>query len=155
MRVPWNYDFTQLAYDGLFISNGPGNPDFAEETVEHLRKAITQDKPICGICMGNQLLSKAAGASVYKLKYGHRSQNQPVMRIGSTQCYVTSQNHGFAVDTATLSPDWEPLFVNMNDNTNEGIRHKSKPFFSAQFHPEACGGPTDTEFIFDDFIKLL
>ena len=155
VRVPWNYDFSQLKYDGLFISNGPGNPDFAEETVANLRRAITQDKPICGICMGNQLLSKAAGARVYKLKYGHRSQNQPVMKIGTTQCYVTSQNHGFAVDTATLGNDWEPLFINMNDNTNEGIRHKSKPFFSAQFHPEACGGPTDTEFIFDDFIKLL
>lgn len=155
VRVPWNYDFSQLEYDGLFISNGPGNPDFAEETVEHLRQAICQDKPICGICMGNQLLSKAAGAKVYKLKYGHRSQNQPVMRVGSTQCFVTSQNHGFAVDTETLGADWEPLFVNMNDNTNEGIRHKNKPFFSAQFHPEACGGPTDTEFIFDDFIKLL
>lgn len=155
VRVPWNYDFSQLKYDGLFISNGPGNPDFAEETVANLRRAITQDKPICGICMGNQLLSKAAGARVYKLKYGHRSQNQPVMKIGTTQCYVTSQNHGFAVDTATLGNDWEPLFINMNDNTNEGIRHKNKPFFSAQFHPEACGGPTDTEFIFDDFIKLL
>lgn len=155
VRVPWNYDFNQLVYDGLFISNGPGNPDFAEETVENLRRAIEQDKPICGICMGNQLLSKAAGAKVYKLKYGHRSQNQPVMKIGTTQCFVTSQNHGFAVDAGTLSNDWEPLFVNMNDETNEGIRHRSKPFFSAQFHPEACGGPTDTEFIFDDFIKLL
>lgn len=155
VRVPWNYDFTQLVYDGLFISNGPGNPDFAEETVENLRRAIEQDKPICGICMGNQLLSKAAGAKVYKLKYGHRSQNQPVMKIGTTQCFVTSQNHGFAVDTTTLGSDWEPLFVNMNDETNEGIKHRSKPFFSAQFHPEACGGPTDTEFIFDDFIKLL
>lgn len=155
VRVPWNYDFTQLNYDGLFISNGPGNPDFAEETVEHLRRAIEQDKPICGICMGNQLLSKAAGAKVYKLKYGHRSQNQPVMKIGTTQCFVTSQNHGFAVDAGTLGNDWEPLFVNMNDETNEGIKHRSKPFFSAQFHPEACGGPTDTEFIFDDFIKLL
>ncbi len=155
VRVPWNYDFTQLVYDGLFISNGPGNPDFAEETVANLRKAIMQDKPICGICMGNQLLSKAAGAKIYKLKYGHRSQNQPVMKIGTTNCYITSQNHGFAVDTETLGEDWEPLFINMNDNTNEGIKHKSKPFFSAQFHPEACGGPTDTEFIFDDFIKLL
>lgn len=155
VRVPWNYDFNQLVYDGLFISNGPGNPDFAEETVENLRRAIEQDKPICGICMGNQLLSKAAGAKVYKLKYGHRSQNQPVMKIGTTQCFVTSQNHGFAVDAGTLGNDWEPLFVNMNDETNEGIKHRSKPFFSAQFHPEACGGPTDTEFIFDDFIKLL
>lgn len=155
IRVPWDYDFNTIEYDGLFISNGPGNPDFAETTVEHLRRAIEGDKPICGICMGNQLLSKAAGARVYKLKYGHRSHNQPVREVGTDHCYITSQNHGFAVDDRTLGADWEPLFVNMNDNTNEGIRHKTKPFFSAQFHPEACGGPTDTDFIFDKFIKLL
>lgn len=153
--VPWDYDFNRLEYDGLFISNGPGNPDFAEKTVENIRVAMQGDKPICGICMGNQLLSKAAGATVYKLKYGHRSHNQPVRLAGTERCYITSQNHGFAVDTSTLSDDWEPLFVNMNDGTNEGIRHKSKPFFSAQFHPEASSGPKDTEFIFDDFVKLL
>ena len=105
--------------------------------------------------MGNQLLAKAAGAKTYKLKYGHRSQNQPVREVGTNKCFVTSQNHGFAVDGSTLPDDWEPLFVNMNDNTNEGIRHRTKPFFSAQFHPEACGGPLDTDFIFDDFVKLL
>lgn len=153
--VPWDYDFNQLDYDGLFISNGPGNPDFAEKTVENIKKAIEGDKPICGICMGNQLLSKAAGAKIYKLKYGHRSHNQPVIKKGTNQCYITSQNHGFAVDESTLSKDWEPLFINMNDGTNEGIRHKSKPFFSAQFHPEASSGPKDTEFIFDDFIAML
>ena len=155
VRVPWNYDFSTIDYDGLFISNGPGNPDFAEETVVNLRKAIEGNKPICGICMGNQLLSKAAGASVYKLKYGHRSHNQPVREVGGNRCFITSQNHGFAVDNRTLGEDWEPLFINMNDGTNEGIRHKTKPFFSAQFHPEACSGPTDTEFIFDKFIELL
>ena len=155
VRVPWNYDFSTIDYDGLFISNGPGNPDFAEETVVNLRKAIEGNKPICGICMGNQLLSKAAGASVYKLKYGHRSHNQPVREAGTNRCFITSQNHGFAVDNRTLGEDWEPLFINMNDGTNEGIRHKTKPFFSAQFHPEACSGPTDTEFIFDKFIELL
>ena len=100
---------------------------------------------ICGICMGNQLLAKAAGASTFKLKYGHRSHNQPVRRLGSEKCFVTSQNHGFAVDSDTLPEGWEPLFVNMNDGTNEGIRHKSLPFFSAQFHPEASSGPRDTE----------
>ena len=105
--------------------------------------------------MGNQLLAKAAGASTYKLKYGHRSHNQPVRRLGTDRCYVTSQNHGFAVDTDTLPDSWEALFVNMNDNTNEGIRHKTLPFFSAQFHPEASSGPRDTEFLFDDFIALL
>lgn len=155
VRVPWDYDFTTIPYDGLFISNGPGNPDMAEATVENLRKAMALDKPICGICMGNQLLAKAAGAKIFKLKYGHRSHNQPVRRAGTDQCFITSQNHGFAVDDTTLPADWEPLFINMNDNTNEGIRHKTKPFFSAQFHPEASSGPKDTEFFFDEFIRKM
>ena len=155
VMVPWNYDFTTIPYDGLFISNGPGNPDFAEETVRNIRKAMEIGKPICGICMGNQLLAKAAGAKTYKLKYGHRSHNQPVRMLGTERCFITSQNHGFAVDNETLPADWEPLFVNMNDGTNEGIRHKSRPFFSAQFHPEASSGPRDTEFIFDRFIEML
>ncbi len=155
VRVPWDYDFTTIPYDGLFISNGPGNPDFAEATVQHIRKAMDLGKPICGICMGNQLLAKAAGAKTYKLKYGHRGHNQPVLRVGTDTCYVTSQNHGFAVDQDTLPEGWEPLFVNMNDGTNEGIRHVSKPFFSAQFHPEASSGPKDTEFLFDEFISML
>ncbi|MDE5719948.1 MAG: gamma-glutamyl-gamma-aminobutyrate hydrolase family protein, partial [Paramuribaculum sp.] len=153
--VPWDYDFNTIDYDGLFISNGPGNPDMAQTTVDNIRKAMTTGKPICGICMGNQLLSKAAGASIYKLKYGHRSHNQPVKRVGTDKCFVTSQNHGFAVDSDTLPEEWETLFVNMNDGTNEGIRHKTKPFFSAQFHPEASSGPKDTEFLFDEFISLL
>ncbi len=154
-RVPWDYDFNTLEHDGIFVANGPGNPDFAEATVQHLRQALQGSKPICGICMGNQLLSKAAGAKVYKLRYGHRSQNQPVREVGTNRCFITSQNHGFAVDTATLGADWEPYFVNMNDGTNEGIRHKSKPFFSTQFHPEACGGPTDTLWVFDKFVQSL
>ena len=155
VRVPWNYDFTGIDYDGLFISNGPGDPDMVEATVANIRKAIEIGKPICGICMGNQLLAKAAGAKTFKLKYGHRSHNQPVRKVGTTQCYITSQNHGFAVDNETLPADWEPLFINMNDGTNEGVRHKTKPFFSAQFHPEACSGPLDTDFIFDDFVNML
>ena len=155
VMVPWDYDFTTIPYDGLFISNGPGNPDMAAKTVENIRKAMAIGKPICGICMGNQLLAKAAGASTYKLKYGHRSHNQPVRRVGTDLCYVTSQNPGFAVDQETLPSDWEPLFVNMNDGTNEGIRHKTLPFFSAQFHPEASSGPKDTEFLFDEFIAML
>ncbi len=155
IRVPWNYDFTKLEYDGLFISNGPGNPDLCGEAVENIKKALNDTKPIFGICMGNQLLSKAGGASTFKLKYGHRSHNQPVRMVGTNRCFITSQNHGYAVDNSTLGADWEPLFINMNDGTNEGIRHKSKPFFSAQFHPEASSGPTDTEFLFDDFIKML
>ena len=155
IRVPWNYDFSTIEYDGLFISNGPGDPNHCVEAVINIQKAIEKEKPIFGICMGNQLLSKAAGASIFKLKYGHRSHNQPVRMFGTNRCYITSQNHGFAVDDSTLGSDWEPLFINMNDGTNEGIKHKSKPFFSCQFHPEASSGPTDTEFLFDDFIKLL
>ncbi len=155
IRVPWDYDFSTIDYDGLFISNGPGDPNMCETTVSHIRKALEGTKPICGICMGNQLLAKAGGAKIFKLKYGHRSHNQPVRQIGTNRCFITSQNHGFAVDNGTLGADWEPLFVNMNDGTNEGIRHRSKPFFSAQFHPEACSGPVDTEFLFDDFVKLL
>ena len=155
IRVPWNYDFTALDYDGLFISNGPGNPAFCKETEAHIRKAMEGEKPIFGICMGNQLLARSGGAETYKLKYGHRSHNQPVRMVGSNRCFITSQNHGFAVDDRTLGPDWEPWFVNMNDGTNEGIRHKSKPFFSVQFHPEASSGPTDTEFLFDEFISKL
>ncbi|MBD8388543.1 glutamine-hydrolyzing carbamoyl-phosphate synthase small subunit [Dysgonomonas sp. BGC7] len=155
IRVPWNYDFNQLEWDGLFISNGPGNPDFCDETVKNIRKAMEGDKPICGICMGNQLLSKAGGATIYKLKYGHRSHNQPVKMVDSPKCFITSQNHGFAVANASLGADWEPLFINLNDGTNEGIKHKTKPFFSAQFHPEAASGPTDTGFLFDYFVEKL
>ena len=155
VRVPWNHDFSTIPYDGLFISNGPGNPDFAEETVANIRKAMETGKPICGICMGNQLLAKAAGAKTYKLKYGHRSHNQPVRLEGTNTCYVTSQNHGYAVDQDTLPADWEPMFTNMNDGTNEGIRHKTKPYFSAQFHPEASSGPKDTEFLFDEFVNMI
>ena len=155
VRVPWNYDFNGLDYDGLFLSNGPGDPDTCEAAVRNIREALQGDRPICGICMGNQLLAKAGGATIYKLKYGHRSHNQPVRMVGTERCFITSQNHGYAVDEKTLGSDWEPLFVNMNDGTNEGIRHRTKPFFSSQFHPEACGGPLDTDFIFDKFTALL
>ena len=156
IRVPWDYDFNGLDFDGLFISNGPGDPDTCDAAVQNIRRAMQKEKlPIFGICMGNQLLSKAGGAKIYKLKYGHRSHNQPVRQVGTTRCFITSQNHGYAVDNNTLGADWEPLFVNMNDGSNEGIRHKRNPWFSAQFHPEACSGPTDTEFLFDEFVKLL
>ena len=156
IRVPWNYDYTNMEFDGLFLANGPGDPDTCQEAVDIIRKQINASrKPICGICMGNQLLAKASGATIYKLKYGHRSHNQPVRLVGTNQCYITSQNHGYAVDAATLGQDWEELFVNMNDGSNEGIRHKSNPWFSSQFHPEACSGPVDTEFMFDKFIDAL
>ncbi len=156
IRVPWNYDYTEMEFDGLFLANGPGDPDMCEEAVNIIRKQISESrKPICGICMGNQLLAKVGGATIYKLKYGHRSHNQPVRQVGTNKCYVTSQNHGYAVDAKTLEADWEELFVNMNDGSNEGIRHKTNPWFSSQFHPEACSGPVDTSFIFDKFIDTL
>ena len=156
IRVPWNYDFNELQFDGLFISNGPGDPDTCDAAVQNIRKAMQNPElPIFGICMGNQLLSKAGGAKIYKLKYGHRSHNQPVRMVGTERCFITSQNHGYAVDNNTLGSDWEPLFINMNDGSNEGIRHKTNPWFSAQFHPEAASGPTDTEFLFDMFVKSL
>ncbi len=155
IRVPWDYDFSNEEFDGLFISNGPGDPAMCDATVEHINSVMSSEKPIMGICLGNQLLARAAGADTYKLKFGHRSHNQPVLLEGSNKCYITSQNHGFAVQTESLSADWEPLFTNVNDNTNEGIRHKTLPFFSTQFHPEASSGPTDTEFLFDEFIKNI
>lgn len=155
IRVPWDYDFTTEDYDGIMLSNGPGNPETCVKTVEHIAKALKQDKPIFGICLGNQLLGLAAGGGTHKLKYGHRSHNQPVRQLGTKKCYITSQNHGFVLDTDTLNKDWEPAFVNVNDDTNEGIKHKTKPFFSTQFHPEASSGPTDTEFLFDVFIDSI
>jgi len=155
VRVPWDYDFTTLEYDGLFLTNGPGDPTMCDITIKHLKKAIKQEKPIMGICLGNQLLGLAAGCSTYKLKYGHRSHNQPVLMSGTNRCFITSQNHGYAIDQDSMPADWETLFYNVNDNTNEGIRHKTKPFFSTQFHPEASSGPVDTEFLFDDFISNI
>jgi carbamoyl-phosphate synthase small subunit len=156
IRVPWNYDYTSMEFDGLFLANGPGDPDTCSAAVDIIRKQMNMSrKPICGICMGNQLLGKAGGATIYKLKYGHRSHNQPVRLAGTDKCYITSQNHGYAVDASTLNSDWEELFVNMNDGSNEGIRHKTNPWFSSQFHPEACSGPVDTEFMFDKFVATL
>ena len=155
IRVPWDHDISKEEYDGLFISNGPGDPKQCGTTVESLAKAYREDTPIFGICLGNQLMALAAGADTYKLKYGHRSHNQPVLEVGTDKSYITSQNHGFAIDNNTLSGDWVPLFVNLNDDTNEGMKHTSKPFFSTQFHPEASGGPTDTAYLFDLFIDQI
>jgi carbamoyl-phosphate synthase small subunit len=155
IRVPWDYDYHQEEYDGLFLSNGPGDPKMCIATIENLKISLDGDIPVFGICLGNQLMALASGADTYKLKYGHRSHNQPVLQVGTNKAYITSQNHGFAVENKTLGNDWEPYFININDNTNEGMIHKRKPFFSTQFHPEASGGPTDTDFLFDVFIENI
>lgn len=155
VRVPWGDDLSGLEFDGLMVSNGPGDPGLVDKAVETVRAALAKDIPTFGVCMGNQLLSRAIGASTYKLKYGHRGQNQPVIEVGTSQCYVTSQNHGFAVDTKSLPKDWRGWFENLNDGTNEGVRHSWKPFRSVQFHPEASPGPTDTAFLFDDFVRMM
>ena len=165
IRVPWNYDFTGIEYDGLFLSNGPGNPEQCRQAVDILRKVLAEGmkareegrpvKPIMGICLGNQLLGIAAGARVYKLKYGHRGHNQPVRLNGTTECFITSQNHGYAIANDSLPEGWKPLLVNMNDGSNEGMEHEYMPWFSVQFHPEANGGPLDTEVLFDRFASLM
>lgn len=157
IRVPWNYDFwnSKYKFDGLFISNGPGNPEALKETHALVKKALDKKLPTFGICLGIQIMAIAAGAKTYKLKFGHRSQNQPVIDLTTKRCYLTSQNHGFAVNYKTLPKDWSVWMENVNDHTVEGIRHKKLPFMAVQFHPEAMPGPTDTAFLFDDFVKML
>lgn len=170
LRTPWNYDFIATNeinnIDGIFLSNGPGDPATLTKLHEIIRKAMktktTKGKPlpIFGICLGNQILAIAAGAKTYKLPFGHRAQNQPVIDIDPASqhynhCYITSQNHGYAIDEKTLPNHWIPWLKNLNDNSNEGIRHTQLPFFSCQFHPEATPGPTDTQHFFDQFTALL
>lgn len=154
--VPWDYDYTTEEYDGLFISNGPGDPEVMTETVQRLQKTLAEAKtPVFGICLGHQLMARAAGATTKKMKFGNRGHNIPCTSTISGRCYITSQNHGFAVDSETLTPGWKELFVNANDQSNEGIYHESKPFFSVQFHPESTPGPRDTEFLFEVFIDSV
>lgn len=157
--MPWDYNFPELAgkeYDGLFISNGPGDPAVMQETVKHIKQTMDEARvPIFGICLGHQLLARAAGADTVKMKFGNRGHNIPCTNMLSGKCYITSQNHGFAVNADTLPKDWSELFVNANDHSNEGIRHTSRPYFSVQFHPESAPGPRDTEFLFDVFIGTI
>jgi len=153
--VPWDYDVNQEDWDGLFYSNGPGDPSMAGATVEHLRTALQGDAPIFGICMGHQLISLAAGATTSKMSFGNRGQNIPTVNLEDSRCYITPQNHGYAVDADSFPPGWKPLFTNTNDGSNEGCRHETKPFMSVQFHPEANGGPQDTQFLFDAFLNQV
>lgn len=157
IRAPWNCSWEEYLpeVDGIFLANGPGDPAKATELIERVKKLIEQDKPLFGICLGHQILSLAAGARTKKMKFGHRSLNQPVQDLFTRKAYITSQNHGYVVDDSTLSDDWVPWFVNLNDQSNEGIRHRFKPFYSVQFHPEASPGPRDTAYLFDDYLQLV
>lgn len=156
-RVPWDYDFIEEGhkFDGIFISNGPGDPEMLTPLHNTLRKAMKLKKPMFGICLGTQVMAIAAGAKTYKLKFGHRSQNQPCVDQETGHCYITSQNHGFAIDEKSLNKNWKVWLRNANDNTVEGIKHRSLPYYSCQFHPEAMPGPTDTMHFFDEFVKML
>jgi len=157
IRAPWHAALAPLAKQshGIVIGNGPGDPKDLGPLIAQVRGLLADGtKPILGVCLGNQILALAAGGDTYKLPYGHRSVNQPVQDLLTRRCYITSQNHGYAVRDESLPPDWEPWFVNANDGTNEGIRSRSQPYASVQFHPEAHPGPTDTGFLFDDFLRL-
>jgi len=159
IRSPWNADWEKFLpeVDGIFFTNGPGDPMDATGLIERIRHLIDMDLniPIFGICLGHQLLALAAGAKTIKMKYGHRSVNQPVRDLKTKKCYVTSQNHGYVVEAESISKEWEPWFININDGTNEGIRHKTKPISSVQFHPEANPGPNDTNYLFDEYIHKV
>lgn len=155
VKVPWNFDVTSLDIDGVLFSNGPGDPKDCAATIATACRVIEAGLPTMGICLGNQILALAVGAETYKLKFGHRGQNQPCVVAGSQRCYITSQNHGYAVDVATLPDGLEPWFTNLNDGTNEGLRHATKPIMGVQFHPEAMPGPVDTAFLFDEFVAMM
>lgn len=155
LRVPWDYDLERADGDAILVSNGPGDPQRAEATIAELRRAMSGLRPIFGICLGNQLVGRAIGCSTYKLRFGHRSQNQPCLEVGTKRCYITSQNHGFALDAENLPDDWAESFINANDGTNEGIRHRTKKISTVQFHPEAMPGPCDSAFLFDRFLESI
>ena len=154
-RVPFDYDYSNEEYDGIFLSNGPGDPKLCQTTVAVLKKAMKKNKPIFGICLGTKLMALAIDADTYKLNYGHRGQNQPCQEVKTKRAFLTSQNHGYAINEKTLAKDWHVSFINLNDGTVAGIQHNSKPWFSVQFHPEASAGPHDTHFLFSEFYNLL
>jgi len=157
IRVPWNYDFTGLDFDGLLISNGPGNPNMLSEAIKNIQAFLKSEtiKPCMGICLGNQLLAKAIGAEINKMGYGHHSTNQPVRRVGTNSCYITNQNHGYVVNAKTLPSDWSEMYINMNDGSNEGIKHNNNPWFAVQFHPESCNNPVKADALYDEFVNSL
>lgn len=155
LRVRWNYDWSEEHADGVVLSNGPGDPKMCPEAIDIIRRGLGRDLPIMGICLGHQLLALAVGADTFKLKFGHRGQNQPCVQVGTKRCFITSQNHGFSVNEETLPSEWRPWFFNANDGTNEGIRHRDRPVYSVQFHPEANPGPVDTHFLLDSFIEVV
>jgi carbamoyl-phosphate synthase small subunit len=155
IRVPWNYSISDEKFDGILISNGPGDPKMCQSTINEISKAFEKNIPCFGICLGNQIMALAAGADTVKMKYGHRSQNQPVMDLTNKKCYITTQNHGFVVKQDSIPKSWKSYFKNLNDDTIEGLVHKSRRFFSVQFHPEAYPGPTDTAYLFDKFVENL
>lgn len=155
--VPWDHPLNPKDFDGLFLSNGPGDPVMCEKTIKNIQNVLAspQVKPVFGICLGHQLLATAVGCKTYKMKYGNRGHNLPALHHGTNRCFMTSQNHGFAVDALSIPKDWEALFTNLNDNSNEGIIHKEKPLFSVQFHPEHNAGPEDLELLFDLFLETV
>lgn len=157
IRLPFDQDPFELneKFDGIFFSNGPGDPATMTETIEIARKALTKNKPIFGICLGNQILALAAGGKTKKMKYGHRGVNQPVQDLETQRCLITTQNHGYEVDESALPADFRPWMKNLNDGSNEGIKHRKKNIFATQFHPEACAGPEDAQYLFDEFIQTL
>ncbi len=155
IRVPYNYDYIRDPFDAILVSNGPGDPADCMETIAILRQALQMKKPIFGICLGLQLLALAAGAKTYKLKFGHRGQNQPCMELASGRCFLTSQNHGYAVEEESLGSNWQVTYRNLNDQSIEGITHKSFPFSAVQFHPEASPGPREMRFLFEEFVGSL
>lgn len=155
LRVPWNHDPSGVEFDGVFLSNGPGDPKACGRTIATVRKLLKGTRPVFGICLGNQILALASGADTYKLPYGHRGQNQPCVEVGTKRCYITSQNHGYAVRETSIPASWNVWFTNANDGTIEGIKSDCGRFSAVQFHPEGCPGPKDTEFLFDTFIAQL
>jgi carbamoyl-phosphate synthase small subunit len=155
LQVPAGHDYTAERFDGILVSNGPGNPELCRDTIGILRRALALAKPVFGICLGCQLIALAAGARTYKLPYGHRGSNQPCRERGTNNCRLTSQNHGYAVDAGSLPADWQVWFENANDGSVEGIRHRRRPVLAVQFHPEARPGPLDSRDLFDEFVAAL